>query len=188
MKILLLLILLIPVQSYADCQSWARRFGNGEGPDVFPKECFAAADRLAAKEARKLFRNGKLKVIGLKNVVLVNELVIAGSSTMLEDVIAVDFDEVNQEVAALERNGDVLIFSARITGNVAPLRVIRSPELHGARDVQFLPKSGEISVDVATPDGDEVLRFHRLANFFGREETKRLTPKRRSPRQTASVN
>ena len=70
----------------------------------------------------------------------------------------------------------MLIFSAKYTGNVAPLRIIRHQDLDGATDLTFLPKTEEIAIQVK--GRKEVLTFSRLANFFGREGQKKLNVRR----------
>jgi hypothetical protein len=177
MKTLVMIILLIlPTMTFAQCEKAAAGYGDGEGNDSIPVECLKTAEKLAGASAKKRYQNGKVNVVGLKNIVFVNTKVIAGEYTMLQDVIAVAFDEVHNEVAALERNGDVLIFSAKYTGNVAPLRVIRHRELDGAGDITFLPKTEEIAIQLKARK--EVLTFSRLANFFGREGHKKLNVRR----------
>ncbi len=177
MKTLILtIIFLFPAMTFAECEKAAAQYGDGEGNDFIPADCRITAEKLAGQSAKKSYQNGKLNVVGLKNIVFVNNKIIAGEYTMLQDVIAVAFDEVNNEVAALERNGDVLIFSAKYTGNVAPLRVIRHQDLDGASDLTFLPKSEEIAVQMKSRK--EVLTFSRLANFYGREGHKKLNVRR----------
>lgn len=177
MKNLILMILfLLPAMAFAQCEKAASHYGDGEGNDSIPAECQKTAEKLAGPAAKKSYQKGKVNIVGLKNIVFVNNNVIAGEYTMLQDVIAVAFDEVNNEVAALERNGDVLVFSAKYTGNVAPLRVIRHQDLDGASDISFLPKTEEIAVQMKARK--EVLTFSRLANFFGREGQKKLNVRR----------
>lgn len=177
MKTLVFILLFaIPAMASAQCEKAAASFGNGEGNDSIPAECLATAEKLALSSAKKSYQNGKVRVVGIKNIVFVNNKIIAGEYTMLQDVVAVAFDEINNEVAALERSGDIMIYSAKYTGNVAPLRVIRHSELDGASDISFLPKTEEIAVQLKARK--EVLTFSRKANFFGREGHKKLNPKR----------
>lgn len=172
----LIFLFLIPSLAFAQCEKAAAQFGNGEGHDFIPVECRKTAEKLAQAPAKKSYKNGQIHVLGVKNIVYVNDQIIAGEYTLLRDVIAVSFDEVHNEVAALERSGDILVFSSKITGNVAPLRVIRHPDLDGATDLSFLPKSLEIAVQLL--EKKEVLTFSRLANFFGREGQKKLNIRR----------
>jgi hypothetical protein len=174
--LILFLIILFPVRVFAQCERAAAAFGDGEGNDTIPAECFKAAEKIALPAAKKIYPDFKMTVIGVKNIVFVNSSVIAGEYTKLQDVIAVAYDKKNNEVAALEKNGDVLIFSARITGNVAPLRVIRHRDLDGASDLSFLPEKEEVAVLI--PGRQEVLTFSRLANFYGREGERKLNIRR----------
>lgn len=177
MKTLVFILLFIfPVMASAQCEKAAASFGNGEGSDSIPADCRARAEKLAPAAAKKSYQKGKVSVVGIKNIVFVNNNIIAGEYTMLRDVVAVAFDEVNNEVAALERSGDIMIYSAKYTGNVAPLRVIRHPDLDGASDISFLPKSEEVAVQIQARK--EVVTFSRQANFFGREGHKKLNPRR----------
>lgn len=175
-SLILILVFLFPVRVFASCEKAAAGFGDGEGNDTIPAECFKTAEKLALPAAKKSYPEHKVNIIGLKNIVFVNNNVIAGEYTKLEDVIAVSFDEKNNEIAVLERSGDVLIFSARITGNVAPLRVIRHADLDGAVDLRFLPKTEEVAI--LMPEKKEVLTFSREANFYGREGKKKLNIRR----------
>lgn len=176
MKKYFFLLILVPVFASAQCEKAASSYGNGEGADFIPAGCLQTAEKIAGANAKKSYPKSKVSVVGHRNILFVNGQVFAGEYTMLRDIIAVAFDEKTSEVAALESNGDVLIFNAKIPGNVAPIRVIRHQELDGATDVMFLPKTDEIAVHLKSKN--EVITFARMANFFGREGHKRLTVRR----------
>lgn len=175
-SLILICVFLFPVRVFAQCEKTAAGFGDGEGNDSIPVECFLAAEKFAQSTAKKKYEKSGMYVVAFRNIVFVNKNVIAGEYTKLQDVVAVAYDEKNHEIAALEKNGDVHIYSARITGNVAPLRVIRHPDLYGASDVSFLPQSDEVAIFV--PEKKEVLTFSRMANFYGREGKQKLNIRR----------
>ncbi len=166
----------VPLISYGQCEKAASAYGNGEGPDHIPAECKGLTQKFASSNAKKVYPKSKVEVVGYKNLVYFNDFIFAGEYTMLRDVIAVAYNEQTAEIAALESNGDVLVFNAKIPGNVAPIRVIRHQEIDGASDVSFLSSKDEIAVHI--PLRQEVLTFSRMANFFGREGKKNLRVRR----------
>lgn len=176
MKYFLLSIMLVPCLAHAQCEKAASSYGNGEGVDVIPSECKELVEKLAGPNAKREFKNASVKVAGYKNLLYVNGQIFAGEYTMLQDVIAVSWNEGTSEVAVLEKSGDVLVFNSKIAGNVAPLRVIRHQDLDGATDIKFLPAKDEIAVHLKGKS--EVLTFSRMANFYGREGNKKLNVRR----------
>lgn len=175
-SLILAIVFLFPVRVFAQCEKAAAMYGDGHGNDTIPAECYEGALKLALPAAKKDYPEHAIRIIGLKNIVFVNKNIYAGEYTMLEDVVAVAFDKRHNEIGVLERNGDILIFSAKLPGNVAPLRVIRHADLDGASDLAFLPESGEVAALI--PAHKEILTFSREANFYGREGKRKLEIKR----------
>ena len=82
-------------------------------------------------------------------------------------------DPANNEIAVLEKSGDILFFSSIITGNVAPYRILRSKELDGASDLVVDPKADHVVV--LNRKSGSVLHFSRKANYLGAECKKNLS-------------
>lgn len=171
---IIFILLFTPVITFGQCEKAATSYGNGEGADSIPAECRSLAVKFAGKSAKKFYGKAKVDIVGYKNILFVNDQVFAGEFTLLKEIVAVAYDEKTAEAAALESSGDVLIFNAKIPGNVAPVRVIRHQDLDGASDVSFL--KDEIAVHIG--QRKEVLTFSRLANFYGREGKKNLSIRR----------
>jgi hypothetical protein len=168
-------------QDLRNCEHEGRNFGSGKGPESISASCYIHFSASAYPQAVKKSLDEKWKITGHRNIVYVEKKVnnvyvktlISGSNTQLDDVIAVAIDDVNNEVAVLERSGDVLFFSSIVTGNVAPLRTIRTKELTGAVDLVIDIKNSEVIL--ANAKTKNILFYSRLANFFGREEKRNLT-------------
>ncbi len=162
------------------CEKEAEKFGNGEGSDSISLSCQDLFSTLALSNARKLSSDKKISLISFRNMIIVTKglkkEIIAGQYTHLKNVIALSYDEKNREVVVLEESGDILTFSTVITGNVAPLRVIRHPEIEGAADIIILPERNEIGV--LHGSRRELLFFSRLGNFHGREGRQNLAVRR----------
>jgi hypothetical protein len=158
------------------CEKEAERFGNGLGRDHIPFECVDVMKQAASAAAVKSSSDGKILAYGHRNIVFIKQnekiRVIAGSYTELEDILSIAIDEVNQEVAVLDQKGDVRFYSSYITGNVAPLRVIKHKNLEGAVDLVINTKSNEVIV--LNKAQRSLLFFSRLANYHAPEKIKRM--------------
>lgn len=167
-------------EAVVDCEKEALRFGDGEGKDKISSSCYKSYLKSANPQAIKKSDDGKFMVYGYKNIVFikdpkskVKQNVITGNNTLLTDIVATALDEKNNEIAVIEKSGDILFFSSIITGNVSPLRVLKHKDLEGASDLVFNTKRGEILI--LNKDNKEILSFSRLANIHGREGKKFLT-------------
>lgn len=153
------------------CEEQAHKFGNGEGKDTISKSCYEYD--LSKVKPQAISENDYIKVIGHKNRVYVinksNEKyhAIAGIYTELDKVISVDIIDERNEVLVLQSNGDILIFSTIITGNVAPYRTIKSKDLFGARDLTYDTVNSKIVV--SNPSTKSILKYDIKANSNGRE-------------------
>ena len=158
------------------CEKEGENFGNGQGRDVIPYECVELFKKTAPLEAVKTSSNGKISAYGFRNVVFIKQnermRIIAGSYTELEEIVAIAIDETNQELAVLNKKGDVLFYSSRITGNVAPLRVLKHKDLHGASDLVIDSKKNEVLI--LNKNNRSLFFFSRLANDNGPEKKKKL--------------
>ena len=159
------------------CEKEAESFGNGLGKDHIPFECIDVIKQAATASALKISSDGKIVAFGHKNIIFIKKnekvRVIAGSYTELEDILSIAIDEANQEVAVLDQNGDVRFYSSYITGNVAPLRVIKHKDLEGAVDLVINTKNNEVIV--LNKAQRSLLFFSRLANYHAPEKMKRMS-------------
>jgi hypothetical protein len=77
--------------------------------------------------------------------------------------VAISIDEDNQEVAILDNiTGEVKFYSSYITGNIAPLRVIKSTHFVGAHDLAINSATNEVSV--INGDNGQMWTYSRLAD------------------------
>jgi hypothetical protein len=168
------------------CEKEARTFGDGSGPARIEPECRQLWMKAVALSANRLSADGKLTAIAHRNLIFLIPTdprlhpvrVLAGEYTQLDDVVAVAFNRPAEELAVLEASGDVAIYSTRITGNVAPLRVLRAPETEGATDVAVDVARKEVVV--YNPRRRGIYQFPLSANIHGREPLKAIKPTKRA--------
>ena len=170
-----------PTEQQLDrCEKEGLNFGNGLGKSSISTDCFSHFFKSHSPEAFKKSSDGKMSAYGHRNIVFIQDPnvnserqnVIAGIYTELEDVAAVALNDKQKEIAVLEKSGDILFFSSIITGNVAPLRILKNKELIGASDL--LINSLRMEVIVLNKKSHEILFFSSLANANGRPEKKNL--------------
>lgn len=167
-------------QEVSFCEKEGARYGDGSGKDKIPFECEDVFLKLSRPEAFKRSSDAKIVVFGHKNIIFIKnpmiriypQNVIAGSATELTNIVAIAIDEKNNEIAVLEESGDVLFFSSLITGNVAPLRIIKNKNLYGARDIIINSDKNEIIV--LNKLNKELLFFSRLGNIHAPEGKRNL--------------
>jgi DNA-binding beta-propeller fold protein YncE len=96
--------------------------------------------------------------------------VIAGRQTGIASLRAVSIDGANREIAAIDgQSGRVLVFDARVPGNVAPARELRASALSDPSAVAVAAVDGELWVG---NNGDASLRaFARTASSSGSGES-----------------
>lgn len=163
------------------CQDQADNHGNGKGDDYISTKCIdyfkdMASKNFTMKESKLL----KMKVFGFRNMLLIEKVkgdkiateITAGNSTELSTIKALAIDEKNQEIVVLEEDGDVLFFSSKITGNVAPYRILKNKELEGATELAV--DSSRDLVVLNNKKNKKILFFSRLANINGRKENQKL--------------
>lgn len=190
MKKALFLLLFFSVNSMAlvdnkmlnVCDDQANSFGDGKGISKIQSTCVAAYKTAASLEATKKSQDGTMTVFGHRSIIFIERPskdgglrtdVIAGQSTGLEAIAAVSIDEKNNEIAVLEKSGDILFFSSQITGNVAPYRQIKTQDLFGASEIAIDWTNDQVLVINNTKNS--ILFYSRLANIHAREEKKNLT-------------
>jgi hypothetical protein len=170
-----------PTEQQLDrCEKEGLHFGNGQGKNTISIDCYSHFLKSLSPEAFKKTSDGKISAYGHRNIVFIQDPhvksdrqnVIAGIYTELEDVAAVALNEKQKEIAVLEKSGDILFFSSTITGNVAPLRILKNKELSGASDLVI--NSLKMEVIVLNKKSHEILFFSTLANANGRPGKKKL--------------
>lgn len=163
------------------CQDQADNYGNGKGDDHISTKCIGYfKDMASVNAAMKESMNLKIKIFGFRNMLLIEKVkgdkivteITAGNSTELSTIKTLAIDEKNQEIVVLEESGDVLFFSSKITGNVAPYRILRNKELEGASEI--VVDSTRDLVAINNKKTKKILFFSRLANINGRKENQRL--------------
>jgi hypothetical protein len=170
-----------PTEQQLDrCEKEGLHFGNGLGKNTISIDCYSHFLKSLSPEAFKKTSDGKISAYGHRNIVFIQDPqvksdrqnVIAGIYTELEDVAAVALNEKQKEIAVLEKSGDILFFSSTITGNVAPLRILKNKELSGASDLVI--NSLKMEVIVLNKKSHEILFFSSQANAKARPEKKKL--------------
>ena len=156
------------------CIKGGEEFGNGLGRDEIPSDCYDLLKKTAGLEAIKTSAIGKVFAFGHNNIVFNKQdgivRTIAGSNTQLGEVIALAIDESNHEIAVLDERGNVLIFPSRMSGNIAPYRILKHKDLHGASDLMINAKKNELIV--FNNSKQSLIFFPRLANNHGRGKKK----------------
>ena len=164
----------------ASCEKEGTRFGNGAGKDEIHRECLEKFSQKASAYTKRKGLDGKFSAFGHKNIIFINDPktrlrgqnVITGKFTELEEVTALALDEENKEMAVIDRSRDILVYSSVITGNVAPLRMLKSPDIEGAVDLVINPKKDQLIV--LNPSSKQILIFSRLANIHAPQGKKKL--------------
>lgn len=156
------------------CTKGGEESGNGLGRDEIPPYCYDLFKKSAGLEAIKTSANGKVFAFGYNNIIFNKQdgivRTIAGSNAQLSEVIALGIDEANHEIAVLDKTGDVLIFPSRMSGNIAPYRILKHKDLYGASDLMINAKKNEVIV--FNNSKQSLIFFPRLANNHGREKKK----------------
>ncbi len=163
------------------CDKEARSFGDGSGKDSISKECESYIRSGATAHQRVRGALSGISVSGHGNILIVDDPktkikgqnLIAGKYTELDDLRALALDEKNREIIALNGNGDVLFYSAVLTGNVAPRRILRHKELDGAVSLAVNPRLDQLLA--LNPKKSEILVFSRKGNVDAPEGKKHLS-------------
>lgn len=183
MSLFITMVAKAELQNEADiifCQDQAENFGNGKGEDFISKNCIESFKKMATTAAIKESSALKMKFYGYRNMILIEKdsgttvgtNIIAGIHTELKAIRALSFDEKNQEIVVLEESGDVLFLSSKITGNVAPFRILKHEELVGASEL--VVDNEKDQVILANNKTKRILFFSRLANINGRKGKQKL--------------
>ncbi len=165
----------------SNCEEQGNSFGDGRGASKIQAICVETYKKMASANSNKKNQDGQMLAFGHKNIVFIERPdkkgqkrtdVIAGLNTNLEMIVALAIDEKNNEIAVLEKSGDILFFSTTIMGNVAPFRILKSPDLFGATDIAIDTKNDQVVV--INNSKNSILFYSRLANINAREGKKKL--------------
>ena len=157
------------------CEQELRSFGTGNGPSSVSPECFAPWSRAAAPGGFRQLADRSLVVAGRGGAILFRhptgaltpptQEVIAGARTGIVDVRALAIDSEHGELFVLNRVGadslQILVFSLRLPGNVAPLRILAGPALGGVVALALQSARGELVL--ADGRGAKIVTVSRMA-------------------------
>ncbi len=187
MRLLLIILISLPFVSYgtdedqsvSQCSLASSKYGDGKSKQSIPEICYTLYKSKSSTLARKVHGKSGLEVAGYKDMIFIEDKkisVIAGKNTLLEDIIALDIDEKNNAIVVLERRGDVLTFNLSISGNVSPIRVLRSKQGIGSSNVVVDEKKEQIIL--LSSKAKKAYSFARLGNAFARPEKRNIDVKK----------
>lgn len=166
----------------SSCEEDIHAFGDGSGKskDFIPEDCIEIVKRNVGFKKIKKSLDEKILIYGYKNLIVIEDPntkmkgqnVIAGKYTELNHIESLFLDEHHKEIVVLEKTGDILFFSSVVTGNVAPIRVIKNKELEGSVDIVVNSKNGELIV--LNKEKKEIQFYKRTANIHAPENKKNV--------------
>jgi hypothetical protein len=180
--LIVLLHLTISINLFAstteeECSNQLQTYGSGVTKEQIATDCYSVFKKSISQNAIHTSDDLNIEVLGkrnafyIKNTELNTEELLSGVQSTLVDIRAISYSKLNKEVYVLENNSaEVKIFSSLVTGNIAPLRVIRTEQLMGAVDLTV----HKDNVYVLNGTDHSVLVYSRLANYYGREGFQRL--------------
>lgn len=135
-------------------------------------DCYDIFKSLANKQGIHKDEVSHSEVIVYKNAIYFKDLntkkfdIDAGSSTTLNNAVAVDYNSENSEFYVIDNEDfSMKSFSSSIMGNVAPYRTLKSDDLIGAIDlVSFKEK-----IYILNSMTNKVLVYNRMANIYQRK-------------------
>lgn len=163
------------VEVIKQCSAASLRYGDGKSKQGIPEICFTLYKSKSSSNARKLHLKSGKEVIGYRDMIFMEDdkiSVITGKNTLLKEIVALDIDEKNNSLVVLDKNGDVLTFNLNISGNVSPLRVLRSKQASGASNVVVDEEKEQIIILHSITK--KAYSFDRLGNIFARPEKRFL--------------
>jgi hypothetical protein len=167
-------------QVFLNCEDQAENYGNGKSDDVVSKECLSLFKKAASSKAIKESKINKFKIYGYRNMLIIEQSknnsvtteLIAGSSTELDQIEALDIDETHQEAIVLLANGNILFFTTKMTGNLAPYRILKGADIIGSNEIIY--DSARDLIALNNPKNKKVLFYKRLANIHAPKERRNL--------------
>lgn len=163
------------------CQDEADNFGSGKGKDNISAKCLSDIKIMAKEKGITQKSSDKVtSFFGYRNMIIIEKEtsskiltdIIAGTSTELKSIRKISIDEKNNEIAVLEDDGDILFFSAKITGNIAPYRILRHRELVGATEIAINSSADQIVA--FNKQTHRILIFSRQGNIYAPAQKRKL--------------
>ncbi len=147
-----------------NCVDSGYQYGDGKGTALYLDQCYSMAQEQGDIKLIRVSALEKWRAVAFKNMIFIENKekalekpeVQAGSSTGLTNVVAMDFDEYNKELFVINgEDGEILVFTLNIIGNVAPLRKLTS---------RYLVKAEDLAVDVV---GNNIFVYNsHLSNIY----------------------
>lgn len=164
------------------CEEEAELYGDGKGHNNISEVCVGYVKQNSAPAAKEVVLNEFEKAWGYRGIIVIenSELpvvatrFISGKMSELKDIAQITYDVENDELVVLEaEDKDVLFFSGRITGNVAPYRVFKTGNPF-VTSVAIDGIKGELTV--TDKNGEQV--YDRLVNSNARHGKRKERPLR----------
>lgn len=152
------------------CSEAALLNGDPRGPFVFPENCRKHVLENASAEQKVILQEGELKTFAGTNYVLTyvteKELLLAGEETLLKNIIAISVNMRNHNLIVVDSPNSIKTFDHLVSGNVAPLYHLQTPEIEGASFAVSNEKLEQLAV-AFTEEGK--IKFFKLkADIHGR--------------------
>ncbi len=152
-------------ESWDHCSLQVSHFGSGNGKSVFDDSCRELVKKSSPNEAQYIGKN--FSVYAYENVVVVEKkngsklnTLLAGEMTRLRNISSITVDEDKAELYVLLSDGIVHFYSLNMLGNVAPMRVLKTDEVYGAKDI--LVHGGLLYI--LNPKSSKVIAYSSKAN------------------------
>ncbi len=147
-----------------ECSAAALRYGNGEGDDYISKDCFDWVKGVKSDESSFSVKD-KIQIMGKGNLIFISESkegkylthIIAGIYSELKNLSALSASLEHREIYVVQE-GELLVYSMDITGNVGPIRRWKIKGLSSVKSVSFKTGSDEIILS----DAIKEIAFPRL--------------------------
>ncbi len=170
------------------CSDQVEFFGSGEGRDELSLPCLSFYKNNSIKETQVQSAKLNVNFYGYKNAIVAERTitkkngdkeivqkitdVIAGSSTELKNIKSLLIDEKNEELIVLEKSGDIYFYTTKFSGNIAPLRIIRSKEIQDVDTIALDLEKDQIIL--TSKKMKKKFYLSRLGNIFAPKEKQKL--------------
>ena len=154
---------------FDECSLQYKQLGDGSGKDKITEMCKDLVVNQDNKKIKVVFKDEEhdLEYNGLNNVLVsidrnlgFKELT-AGSASVLQNVIAMDYDHEHKELYVLDGNSNqVLVYMSPYPGNVSPIRIVEVDQIIGAIDLSVIGDS----LYVLNSQTNKVIVMNRVAN------------------------
>ena len=141
-----------------NCEAQAARLGSGDGPTYIDAGCgelvFRSAPpwliQVSADQSYAVAARGSLILIRMLKAGPDSDAWISGKNTELARIQSLTLDGAKNEISVLtSKPKRILTFSAKVPGNVAPIRVLdaaTTPELGDPRSIAVDSKTGTLAL------------------------------------------